>query len=179
MKRPPPDAERPHGSSKRPRPPDEDNLFADGSQRDPHDICVNGTDGTGYISVAVFMTFAVRNNKARFNVRSHTLTIPNTTYRFDLEFSGPWVSLLEPKLVFETNTRLDVSLKGVQMVPLKGSSGPGSLSMALKWTEGVVFAHAQMVNGVFVREVVDAWKRKLLYAHGTLTPHACAFFSHS
>jgi hypothetical protein len=133
--------------------------FVNALQRDPLDVFTGGTDGTGFLSVVVFMVWPIKNGKARFNARATSPDDPTVRYRFDMEFSGPCAHFFEKELRLRVQDQLDVALMGAQVMKLRGSAGPEALSMLLKWDEGVSVRFRRKA-GVDVDCIVNVWKRE-------------------
>jgi hypothetical protein len=102
-------------------------------EKNPSDLCESGTDGNGYISATVIMTWPVH-SKVRFNVETAE---KSKKYRYDVEFSGACASHFS-KLAVSSQDVLQIALKGVFIEKTKKSSSPNSLPMALKYSTGVI-----------------------------------------
>jgi hypothetical protein len=131
------------------------NPFDPSLEKSALSLCKSGSDGSGYISGVVFMSWP-RTRKARFNFGA----IDNRkTYFFDVELTGACLRYIN-KLEINPKDVLQIALKGVTIEKTQGSSSPNSLPMVLKYNDGVIIKFIQSRKTTEGEFVVDTWLRK-------------------
>ena len=125
-------------------------------QKTARDVCMNGTDGIGFIAGKAFMVWSGERRVVRqvlMQVEEH-----GCIEQFDIKLSGRCKKYFD-RLDFSAHDLFEISLKGAELEKKPESSKPRYLPMVLTFNQGVVIkftkrARKPTENGL----VVDTWK---------------------
>lgn len=117
---------------------------------------LNGSDDSGYIDGTIFMVWPPRKNTHQIYFQ---VIEESTPYRFPVNF--PY----QDGIVFRSQDRITLSLKGVRVNQCQESSAQYSFPISLCFPDGVAFKYLSRNN---VGGLVDTWEGWYMHAFSSV-----------